>query len=290
MTLTPTYQYYLETKRMYLYMLQCLAKLNHSDHKTNETNQLIALLRKTTIELKDQFAPVEQLDPALNESSQLIHETSLKMKELTDKEVEQFAKWLLETQNQNRQAILNEFATPIDVLIQRNQGYQTASENLAKRIQEQLESEKQLAIDNQTKQFEAQIRNLSKTLQLFYQHKKEEIANQEAHLQLTKQVEQAQLARLTQLQQQKLNLFNTFTQLLEDSNALADRVHLLPIEQINEKQLNEELKQLTQELDEMLPTLTTEEPVMKETIMETTTEPIVEKKSSFFKRLFGTKK
>ena len=92
------------------------------------------------------------------------------------------------------------------------------------------------------------------------------------------------------LQQQKLNLFNTFTQLLEDSNALADRVHLLPIEQINEKQLDEELEQLTQELDEILPTLTTEELVMKETIVKTTTEPIVEKKSSFFKRLFGTKK
>lgn len=290
MTLSPTYQYYLETKRMYLYMLQCLAKLNHSDHKTNETNQLIALLRKTTIELKDQFAPVEQLDPALNESSQLIHETSQKMKELTDKEVEQFAKWLLETQKQNRQAILNEFATPIDVLIQRNQGYQTASENIVKRIQEQLESEKQLANDNQVTNIEKQIHDLYKDLQNFYQNQKDEIAKQNKHLQLTKSVEQAQLARLTQLQQQKLNLFNTFTQLLEDSNALADRVHLLPIEQINEKQLDEELEQLTQELDEIFSTLTTEEFVMKETIVKTTTEPIVEKKSSFFKRLFGTKK
>ena len=290
MTLTPTYQYYLETKRMYLYMLQCLAKLNHSDHKTNETNQLIALLRKTTIELKDQFAPVEQLDPALNESSQLIHETSLKMKELTDKEVEQFAKWLLKTQNQNRQAILNEFATPINVLIQRNQGYQTASENIVKRLQEQRESEKQLADDNQITNIEKQIHDLYKDLQNFYQNQKDEIAKQNNHLQLTKSVEQAQLARLTYLQQQKLNLFDTFTQLLDDCNALANRVHLLPIEQINEKQLNEEWEQITQEVDEMLPTLTTEEPVMKETIVETTTEPIVEKKSSFFKRLFGTKK
>ena len=162
------------------------------------------------------------------------------MKELTDKEVEQFAKLLSETQKQNRQAILDEFATPINVLIQRNQGYQIVSENLTKRIQEQLESEKQLAIDNQTKQFEAQVQNLSKTLQLFYQHKKEETTNQKAHLQLTKQVEQTQLARLTQLQQQKLDLFNTFAQLLEDCNALADRVHLLPIEQINEEQLDKE--------------------------------------------------
>lgn len=289
MTLSPTYQYYLETKRMYLYMLQCLAKLNHSDHKTNETNQLIALLRKTTIELKDQFAPVEQLDPALNESSQLIHETSQKMKELTDKEVEQFAKLLSETQKQNRQAILDEFATPINVLIQRNQGYQIVSENLTKRIQEQLESEKQLAIDNQTKQFEAQVQNLSKTLQLFYQHKKEETTNQKAHLQLTKQVEQTQLARLTQLQQQKLDLFNTFAQLLEDCNALADRVHLLPIEQINEEQLDKELEQLAHKLDEVIPTLT-DEPTIKETVVEKTNEPIVEKKPSFFKRLFGAKK
>ena len=212
------------------------------------------------------------------------------MKELTDKEVEQFANLLVKTQNQNRQAILNEFATPINVLIQRNQGYQTASENIVKRLQEQRESEKQLANDNQITNIEKQIHDLYKDLQNFYQNQKDEIAKQNNHLQLTKSVEQTQLARLTHLQQQKLNLFNTFTQLLEDSNALADRVHLLPIEQINEKQLNEELEQLTQELDEMLPTLTTEEPVMKETIVETTTEPIIEKKSSFFKRLFGVKK